>query len=31
VKRIGTVGEGKDEGAMMADFADFMGSGGPRS
>lgn len=24
VKRIGTIGEGKDEPAMMADFADFM-------
>ena len=25
VKKIGTVGEGKDEGGMMGDFADFMG------
>jgi predicted PolB exonuclease-like 3'-5' exonuclease len=24
VKRIGTIGEGKDEAGMMADFADFM-------
>jgi predicted PolB exonuclease-like 3'-5' exonuclease len=29
VKRIGTIGEGKDEAAMMADFADFMGKWRP--
>jgi 3'-5' exonuclease len=30
VKKIGTVGEGKDEGAMMTDFADFMGKWRPQ-
>jgi predicted PolB exonuclease-like 3'-5' exonuclease len=30
VKKIGTVGEGKDEGPMMADFADFMGKWRPQ-
>ena len=30
VKRIGTFGEGKDEAAMMADFADFMGKWRPQ-
>ena len=30
VKKIGTVGEGKEEGAMMADFADFMGKWRPQ-
>ena len=29
VKRIGTIGEGKDEAGMMADFADFMGKWRP--
>ena len=28
-KRIGTIGEGKDEAGMMADFADFMGKWRP--
>ena len=30
VKKIGTFGEGKDEAAMMADFADFMGKWRPQ-
>jgi predicted PolB exonuclease-like 3'-5' exonuclease len=30
VKKIGTVGEGKDEPAMMSDFADFMGKYRPQ-
>ena len=30
VKRIGTFGEGKDEAAMMADFADWMGKTRPQ-
>jgi len=30
VKRIGTFGEGKDEAAMMSDFADFMGKWRPQ-
>jgi predicted PolB exonuclease-like 3'-5' exonuclease len=30
VKKIGTVGEGKDEAPMMADFADFMGKWRPQ-
>jgi predicted PolB exonuclease-like 3'-5' exonuclease len=30
VKRIGTFGEGKNEDAMMADFADFMGKWRPQ-
>ena len=30
VKKIGTFGEGKDEAAMMADFADFMGKWKPQ-
>ena len=30
MKKIGTVGEGKDEAAMMADFADFMGKWRPQ-
>ncbi len=29
VKRIGTIGEGKDEAGMMADFADFMNTRKP--
>jgi predicted PolB exonuclease-like 3'-5' exonuclease len=29
VRRIGTFGEGKDEAAMMSDFADFMGKWRP--
>jgi hypothetical protein len=29
VKRIGTIGEGKDEAGMMADFADFMNTRRP--
>jgi predicted PolB exonuclease-like 3'-5' exonuclease len=29
IKRIGTIGEGKDEAGMMADFADFMTSRRP--
>jgi predicted PolB exonuclease-like 3'-5' exonuclease len=30
VKKIGTFGEGKDEGTMMGDFADFMGKWKPQ-
>jgi len=30
VKKIGTFGEGKDEAAMMSDFADFMGTRRPQ-
>jgi len=30
VKKIGTVGEGKDEGPMLGDFADFMGKWRPQ-
>jgi len=30
VKKIGTVGEGKDEAGMMTDFADFMGKWKPQ-
>jgi predicted PolB exonuclease-like 3'-5' exonuclease len=29
VKRVGTIGEGKDEAGMMADFADFMNTRRP--
>src|ERR1017187_3407082 len=30
-KKTGTIGEGKDEGGMLADFAEFMAKWKPRS